>query len=94
MNLRNIKLIIEYDGAAYAGWQYQTNALSIQQVMEDVLETLTHDKTQLTASGRTDGIQKATTLSLISESVGISTSQTAPRPKPSTGSTQRLGRRS
>lgn len=54
MSPRNIKLTIEYDGAAYAGWQYQANALSIQQVMEQVLETLTHQKTRLTASGRTD----------------------------------------
>lgn len=54
MPARNIKLIIEYDGTAYAGWQEQANALSIQQVIEQVLETLTHKKTRLNASGRTD----------------------------------------
>ncbi|MDH4099837.1 MAG: tRNA pseudouridine(38-40) synthase TruA [Nitrospirota bacterium] len=54
MSPRTIKLTIEYDGAAYAGWQYQANALSIQQVMEQALESLTHVKTRLNASGRTD----------------------------------------
>jgi hypothetical protein len=40
------------------------------------------------------GSQYATMLSLISSSVGISTSCTAPSPQPSSGSTQTLGRRS
>ena len=52
--MRNIKLIIEYDGTGYAGWQRQNNALTVQQVLEEALERLCGHKVQLIASGRTD----------------------------------------
>ncbi len=53
-SLRNIKLIIEYDGTLYHGWQYQTNALTIQRVIEDKLSLITNENISLIASGRTD----------------------------------------
>ena len=47
-------LKIAYDGTAYAGWQRQKNALSVQQVLEEtILSTLGVD-VRVTASGRTD----------------------------------------
>ena len=47
-------LKIAYDGTAYAGWQRQKNALSVQQVLEEcILNTLGRD-VRITASGRTD----------------------------------------
>lgn len=49
-----IALVIAYDGTEYAGWQRQTNALSIQQVLEETIERLFHETVHLTASGRTD----------------------------------------
>ena len=52
--MRNIKLIIEYDGAAYNGWQRQADVLTIQQVMEDTLSRIVNDKVVLIASSRTD----------------------------------------
>jgi tRNA pseudouridine38-40 synthase len=52
--MRNIKLIIEYDGTAYCGWQRQANAVAIQQVMEDALSRIVNGKAVLIASGRTD----------------------------------------
>jgi len=52
--LKNIKLKIEYDGTNYAGWQRQKNAISIQEVLEDVLYRMTNQRTTLTAAGRTD----------------------------------------
>jgi tRNA pseudouridine38-40 synthase len=33
--MRNIRMTLEYDGTAYAGWQRQKNGLSIQQVLEE-----------------------------------------------------------
>jgi len=51
---KNIKLVIEYDGTNYCGWQRQKNALSIQQVLETKLERLLKEKVKLTGSGRTD----------------------------------------
>lgn len=51
---RHIRLTVEYDGAGYAGWQRQENALSIQQVLEEALERVVHHPVRLAASGRTD----------------------------------------
>lgn len=47
-------MIIEYDGAAYNGWQRQADVLTIQQVMEDTLSRIVNDKVVLIASSRTD----------------------------------------
>jgi len=52
--MRNIKLIIEYDGTNYHGWQSQVNARGIQDVMQDALNRLTGDKCRLIGSSRTD----------------------------------------
>ena len=52
--MRTIKLIIEYDGGNYAGWQVQPNGLSIQEVMETAIKTLTGETVRLRSSGRTD----------------------------------------
>jgi tRNA pseudouridine38-40 synthase len=49
-----VALLVEYDGTAYAGWQRQKNALSIQQVMEQAISKLTGEACQLHSSGRTD----------------------------------------
>ncbi|MBR3647791.1 MAG: tRNA pseudouridine(38-40) synthase TruA [Paludibacteraceae bacterium] len=43
-----------YNGTAYHGWQYQPNAISVQQVLEQALETLLRTPVTLTAAGRTD----------------------------------------
>jgi tRNA pseudouridine38-40 synthase len=48
------KMIIEYDGSAYAGWQRQANALSIQQVLEEGLHRFTKRAVVVRGAGRTD----------------------------------------
>ena len=52
--MRNIKLTISYDGTNYAGWQFQKNAPTIQDVIQCALKKITGKKTILIASGRTD----------------------------------------
>jgi tRNA pseudouridine38-40 synthase len=52
--MRNIKLVIEYDGTHYCGWQVQKNALSIQQVLQKAIEDLAGHSIKLTGSSRTD----------------------------------------
>ena len=52
--LRNIRLLVEYDGTRYHGWQRQAEAVTIQQVLEESLERLTGEKVALIGSGRTD----------------------------------------
>ncbi|HOK49033.1 MAG TPA: tRNA pseudouridine(38-40) synthase TruA [Sedimentibacter sp.] len=52
--VRNIKLIIAYDGTAYHGWQSQLNKPTIQETIEKALYTVMKQKIDLTGSGRTD----------------------------------------
>ncbi len=52
--MRNIKLIIEYDGTNYAGWQVQPNGLAVQQVLEKALARVIGAPVRLHSSGRTD----------------------------------------
>jgi tRNA pseudouridine38-40 synthase len=51
---RNLRLLLEYDGSRYHGWQRQKGDLSIQQVLEEALQRLTQEKVTLIGSGRTD----------------------------------------
>lgn len=48
------KATVSYDGSKYAGWQRQTNALGIQEIIEGVLLRLHKSKVEIVASGRTD----------------------------------------
>ena len=52
--MRNIALLLEYDGTAYGGWQVQKNAESIQGTIEDTLSRLLQEKVKLVGAGRTD----------------------------------------
>ncbi len=52
--MRNIKIIIEYDGKDFNGWQKQPNKLNIQGEIERAIEEITGEKVDLIASGRTD----------------------------------------
>ena len=52
--MRNIKLIIEYDGTNYVGWQKQINGIGIQEKIEDAIFETTGERVHLTGSGRTD----------------------------------------
>ena len=54
------KLVIEYDGTPYVGWQRQTNGLSIQQVIEDAAAPLGCVPGTLRGAGRTDAGVHAT----------------------------------
>ena len=48
------RVVIAYDGTAYSGWQYQENAVGIQQVVEDVLASLEGASVRVFGSSRTD----------------------------------------
>lgn len=51
---KNFKLVIEYDGRDYCGWQRQPNQSSIQATLESVLQRMTREPITLHGSGRTD----------------------------------------
>ncbi len=52
--MNNYKLLIQYDGTDYAGWQCQENAITIQQKIVEAIRTLTNEDANLIGSGRTD----------------------------------------
>jgi tRNA pseudouridine38-40 synthase len=49
-----VKLLLEYDGTRYCGWQNQPNGPSIQAEVEQALSTLHKAPRKVTGSGRTD----------------------------------------
>jgi tRNA pseudouridine38-40 synthase len=50
----NFKLIVEYDGSAYHGWQRQKSDVTIQSEIETAVKTVTGKSVSLIGSGRTD----------------------------------------
>jgi tRNA pseudouridine38-40 synthase len=48
------RLLVEYDGTGYVGWQRQDNGPSIQQAMEEAIFAFSAERTNLAAAGRTD----------------------------------------
>jgi tRNA pseudouridine38-40 synthase len=52
--LKNYKLIIQYDGSNYSGWQIQKNSGSVQQTISESIEVILKEKVNLIGSGRTD----------------------------------------
>lgn len=52
--MRNIKLVIEYDGSNYSGWQSQDNSVGIQEILEEAIRKTTGETVKLIGSGRTD----------------------------------------
>jgi tRNA pseudouridine38-40 synthase len=52
--MRNIRLLIAYDGTDFHGWQRQPNALTVQERLESAIERILSEKAQVYGSGRTD----------------------------------------
>lgn len=53
--MRNIKIIIQYDGTRYKGWQKQNEKVTtIQGTLEDILSKLLQEEITLVGCGRTD----------------------------------------
>jgi tRNA pseudouridine38-40 synthase len=52
--LRNIKLLISYDGTDFSGWQRQRHDCTIQGEIEQRLSLMTREKIDLHGAGRTD----------------------------------------
>ena len=50
----NIKLIIEYNGIGFNGWQKQPNKLNIQGSIEKAIYEITGERVELIGAGRTD----------------------------------------
>lgn len=52
--MRNIAMILTYEGTAYHGWQVQKNAISVCETMERAATMVLGHKAKITGCGRTD----------------------------------------
>jgi tRNA pseudouridine38-40 synthase len=52
--MRNLKLVLAYDGSEFSGWQIQPDAKTIQGTLASVIGRLTGEKVLPQGSGRTD----------------------------------------
>ncbi len=61
--MTRFRLIVEYDGRAYMGWQRQPHGPTIQAAIEDAAFSITREKAVVHAAGRTDAGVHATAMS-------------------------------
>ena len=52
--MRRIRLVVEYDGSDFSGWQRQANAPSVQATIEAAVERMTGVMSHVQGAGRTD----------------------------------------
>ena len=52
--MKTYKLIMEYDGTAYHGWQIQAGDVTLQETIEKALSQMTKEPVRVEGSGRTD----------------------------------------
>ncbi len=53
-DMQRIKLVLEYDGSGFSGWQIQKGQISVQEELERALFVLFKQHIRVTAAGRTD----------------------------------------
>lgn len=69
-------LCIAYDGSQYSGWQFQPNAISIQQTLQETITTLIRQEVSVVGSGRTDaGVHALNQMAHFTSLVPIQTEQ-------------------
>ena len=52
--MTRFRLIVEFDGRPFMGWQRQAHGPSVQQAIEEAIGAITHERVTLHAAGRTD----------------------------------------
>jgi tRNA pseudouridine38-40 synthase len=54
IHMRTYKLVLEYDGSRFSGWQTQNNARTIQGELQQAADELFETEVEIQGSGRTD----------------------------------------
>src|SRR5262245_28258340 len=74
VSMRNIRLILSYDGTEFNGWQTQPGFRTVQETLEQAIAALTgEERVRANASGRTDAGVHA-----VGQAVNFYTSTTHP----------------
>lgn len=70
--MQKIRLVIEYDGTGYHGWQVQRNEKTIQGILEDRIGQITGEPARVTGASRTDaGVHALGQVAAFSTSSGL-----------------------
>jgi tRNA pseudouridine38-40 synthase len=78
--LRNIRLLLEYEGTRYAGWQVQKTARTVAGEILDALERTLGERPQLLGAGRTDqGVHAEAQVANFQTNVTLPTGEIAER---------------
>ena len=48
------KILVEYEGTPFVGWQFQTNGISVQGVLEEAILNFSQERVRVEGAGRTD----------------------------------------
>jgi tRNA pseudouridine38-40 synthase len=74
--MANIRIIIEYDGTDFHGWQVQPNRRTVQGEIEDALKRLVGKTVRIVGAGRTDtGVHAIGQVANFDEATGLSLSR-------------------
>ena len=52
--MKRVKMIVAYDGTNYSGWQFQNNAITIEQKLNEALTELLGEEITVIGASRTD----------------------------------------
>jgi tRNA pseudouridine38-40 synthase len=75
---RTLKIVLEYDGTRFSGWQIQPDKWTVQKAVEEALERILNHQVRLTAAGRTDaGVHAAGQVVNFTTTSGIETDRLA-----------------
>ena len=52
--MKRVKMVLAYDGTNYCGWQFQTNGITIEEMLNRTLTELLGEQTAVEGASRTD----------------------------------------
>jgi len=67
---RRLRIVVEYDGTDFSGWQRQVDQRTVQATLEDAIRGMTGETVFVRAAGRTDAGVHALAIDLYGRTAG------------------------